>query len=70
MDFFVDSIENWRKKVDITNFHLIGHSFGGYLSGFYAMKYENHVKKLICLSPAGTSYITDEENEKMIEKRK
>ncbi|EGW30089.1 uncharacterized protein SPAPADRAFT_63713 [Spathaspora passalidarum NRRL Y-27907] len=64
-DWFIDSIEEWRKKRNINNFVLIGHSFGGYLSCAYTLKYNqklidaatgiNHnlVEKLILLSPVG-----------------
>lgn len=54
--FLTDWVENWRIKIgDITQFVLIGHSFGGYICGMYASKYFFHVKKLILLSPLGVS---------------
>mgnify|MGYP001037924200 CR=1 FL=1 len=31
----------------------MGHSFGGYICGNYALKYHNHIRKLILLSPIG-----------------
>lgn len=38
--YFVDYIENWRKaNDDLKDFVLVGHSFGGYLVGNYALKY-------------------------------
>ncbi|ODQ78382.1 hypothetical protein BABINDRAFT_162619 [Babjeviella inositovora NRRL Y-12698] len=52
-DFFVDSLEEWRKARGIEKFVLIGHSMGGYLSSCYAMKYELRVEKLILVSPVG-----------------
>lgn len=42
---------------DMKDFVLIGHSFGGYVSGLYATKYPHHVKKLLMLSPLGVSRI-------------
>ncbi|WLF81376.1 hypothetical protein PVL30_005173 [Lodderomyces elongisporus] len=59
-DWFIDSIESWRKKRGIDKFVLVGHSFGGYLSCAYAMKYNNHkdqqqnvLDKLVLVSPVG-----------------
>lgn len=51
--FFIDSIEEWRKTRNIEKFKLIGHSFGGYLSSLYTLKYPEHVSKLILISPVG-----------------
>jgi len=38
---------------NMTGFILAGHSFGGYVVGHYAIKYPQHLKKLLMLSPAG-----------------
>lgn len=38
---------------NLTDFYLIGHSFGGYHVGLYACKYPQHIKKLILASPIG-----------------
>ena len=43
-EFFIQSIEKWRHKMDITNFTLIGHSFGGYVSAKYTLKHPESVK--------------------------
>jgi abhydrolase domain-containing protein 5 len=56
IDFFTDSLENWREKEGLENFHLVGHSFGGYLASFYALKYPERVDNLILLSPAGIKH--------------
>lgn len=29
-------IERWRQAMDITDFYLMGHSYGGYMAGSYA----------------------------------
>jgi len=39
-EFLVDWLERWRLKMEnLDNFILAGHSFGGYVSGLYAIKY-------------------------------
>ncbi|ODV80509.1 alpha/beta-hydrolase [Suhomyces tanzawaensis NRRL Y-17324] len=54
-DWFIDGIEEWRKKRKINNFTLLGHSFGGYLSCAYTLKYNknNLIDKLVLISPCG-----------------
>ena len=54
INFFIDSFEEWRlKQVNLNQFFLIGHSMGGYLAALYALKYPNHVLKLLLVSPVG-----------------
>ena len=57
VDFFIDTLEELRKKEDITDFVLAGHSLGGYLSARYALKYaaDAHVCGLVLISPVGVS---------------
>lgn len=52
-NFFIDSLEAWRRAKKIERFTLIGHSLGGYLSCCYALKYPERVEKLVLLSPVG-----------------
>ena len=52
-DFFVSSIEEFRRSMELDCFLLAGHSFGGYISACYALKYPQHVSKLLMLSPVG-----------------
>ena len=53
IDYFVNYLESWRKEMDLTDFYLAGHSFGGYLVGNYASLYHQHLRKVIMLSPIG-----------------
>jgi cardiolipin-specific phospholipase len=59
-EFFVESIEAWRKANGINKMILAGHSMGGYVSVAYCEKYPQHVEQLVLLSPAGVN-MEDEE---------
>jgi len=52
-NFFVDSLEMWRTKMNLNSFILAGHSFGGYIAAVYALKYPTCVEHLLLLSPVG-----------------
>lgn len=41
------------EEKEFTGFYLAAHSFGGYIAGNYALKYHEHIKKLLLLSPIG-----------------
>ncbi|KAJ1646600.1 hypothetical protein LPJ64_001936 [Coemansia asiatica] len=51
--FFVESLEEWRKRMGLDKMTLCGHSFGGYMSTLYALKYPEHVERLVLISPIG-----------------
>lgn len=51
------------------SFYLVGHSIGAYISTYYFDRYNQKVKKLILISPAGFNE-ADEEYFKKLEKRK
>ena len=53
-EFLVEWLEKWRISMgNMEEFVLAGHSFGGYVSGLYALKYPKNIKKLLLLSPLG-----------------
>ena len=52
-DFFVESLEAWRKQQKLDKMILAGHSMGGYLSVAYCERYPQHVERLILISPVG-----------------
>ncbi|KAL2892821.1 putative 1-acylglycerol-3-phosphate O-acyltransferase [Bienertia sinuspersici] len=58
-DWFIDSLEAWRKAKNLNSFILLGHSFGGYVAAKYANKHPEHVQHLILVGPAGFSADTD-----------
>ncbi len=60
---FVESIEDWRKAIGLSEFILLGHSFGGYLATSYSLKYPDFVKALILADPWGFPERTPDEKE-------
>jgi pimeloyl-ACP methyl ester carboxylesterase len=51
--YFIDTLEEWRAKMNFKKVILCGHSIGGYLSVAYAEKYTDNVEELVLLSPVG-----------------
>lgn len=51
--FFLDAIEAWRRKRNISSFLVVAHSLGAYLMSAYAAKYPGRVSRLVLVSPAG-----------------
>ena len=53
--WFLHSMYEWVKRAGLDHepFHLLGHSFGGFIAGQYAYKYPEQIKSLILLSPVG-----------------
>lgn len=49
----VESIEMWRKEVNLDEFILLGHSMGGYLATSYTISHPDRIKHLILADPWG-----------------
>ena len=65
-EWFVESLEAWRKENEINKMVLLGHSFGGYMSVAYAERYPERVERLLLLSPVGVP----DENDPSFKERK
>lgn len=52
VDNFISDIEAIRKELDQKKINLLGHSWGGSLAIYYAIKHPEHVNSLILLSSA------------------
>jgi len=50
---FIEAIEQWREKIGISKFILMGHSLGGFLACSYTLKYPERVRHLILADPWG-----------------
>ena len=47
---FVESLEDWRKAMQLPHMILLGHCFGAYIATAYALKYPGNVVALILVS--------------------
>ncbi|KAG2761763.1 hypothetical protein Pcac1_g26376 [Phytophthora cactorum] len=54
-DFFVESLEDWRRELNLDRFILCGHSMGAMYSTYFAEKYPQRVEHLMLISPAGVN---------------
>ncbi|XP_010530294.1 PREDICTED: 1-acylglycerol-3-phosphate O-acyltransferase-like isoform X2 [Tarenaya hassleriana] len=61
--WFIDSFEEWRKAKNLSNFILLGYSFGGYVAAKYALKHPEHIRHLLLVGSAGFSSESDAKSE-------
>lgn len=70
IDRFVDEVETVRKSLDISEFILLGHSWGGILAVHYAATYPENLKCMILSNSPYTSYGAFIYREGLLEKTK
>lgn len=61
-DYYLNSIEQWRIDNKLNKINIVAHSFGGYLSTKYAIKYPHAVERLCLVSPLGVERNTHSVN--------
>lgn len=49
----VQSVEEWRREMNLDSMIILGHSMGGFLAASYAIRYPDRVKHLILADPWG-----------------
>jgi len=47
------------EKLDISHYHIMGHSMGGQIGIHHALQYKDRVDKLVLIAPAGIETFTD-----------
>jgi proline iminopeptidase len=47
LDLFVEDIESIRQTLNLGNIAILGHSWGGLVAMSYAIKYPNHISRLV-----------------------
>ena len=52
-DFFIESLEQWRKSMGLSKMILCAHSLGAHCSVLYALKYPQYIDHLVLISPVG-----------------
>ncbi len=56
IDNFVEDLEGLRQALQLEQINLMGHSWGGLLAMFYAIRYPQHLNALILVGSAGASW--------------
>jgi len=68
LEYYVEEVEEVRKKLAKDKIILLGHSWGGLLALAYAIKYQNNLKGLIVSSGLSSVPLTVKEMRRLIEK--
>jgi abhydrolase domain-containing protein 4 len=50
---YTKCIERWQKALGLKKINLLGHSFGGYLTALYALKYPENINLAVLADPWG-----------------
>jgi len=50
---YTQVLESWREGMELEKIHLLGHSFGGYLTAHYKLRHPDRVEKFILADPWG-----------------
>lgn len=58
----MEVIETWRIAVGLTEFTILGHSFGGYMAANYYLKYPDIINEVFLLSPMISTKMATPEN--------
>lgn len=53
---FIEDLEDIRKNLNLQEFILLGHSFGGFLAMQYALQHQKHLKGMILMSTLPANY--------------
>ncbi|MCB0707374.1 MAG: proline iminopeptidase-family hydrolase [Saprospiraceae bacterium] len=70
LDRFVEEVETVRIALGLTNFYLLGHSWGGIVAFHYALKYPENVNALILSNSPCTSFGTFDYRNEVFQKTK
>lgn len=62
----VSRLHSFVQKMDLTTFHLAGHSMGGSIACAYAVAYPDEVESLLLIAPAGVRSAPDSRLFKML----
>jgi pimeloyl-ACP methyl ester carboxylesterase len=53
LDYLIDFVAAFADAVSLDTFHLVGHSLGGLIAGYYAIEHSERVERLVLLAPYG-----------------